>query len=331
MSGVPATNLTPGWPNRARFAFTLFDDTDLMTMVNGPPVYDLLADHGLRTTKSVWSFDPAGKRTTDGSSCEDPRYRAWVLSLQEAGFEVGWHGASDQPSTRARTIEGLDRFRDIFGHDPRVGADHVGNREAMYWGPRRLTGLRASLYRTGTALARPDRPATEGEVPTSPFFWGDVLRDRIDYWRNFTFHDIDTLRPCPVMPYHDPDRPFVNWWFASTHAPTLEPFLALLAPDRLDELEARGGACIVYTHLACGFAPDGRPDPRLAPALRGLADRHGWFPTVSQLLDHLRSQREVEAPITDRQRVALERRWVADQVRARAGQEARRVLSRVGR
>ena len=257
------------WPARSRFAFTIFDDTDLTTLTNGRPVYDLLTDLGLRTTKSVWTLAPDGRGRVGGQTCEDPDYRRWVTSVQDAGHEIGFHNATDEPSTRDRTILALDRFRELFGHDPRVGADHSGNLEAMYWGPHRLSGVRARLYAGFERTLRPHRRQGTGHVPTSPYFWGDVLRDRVDYWRNFTFAAIDVLDPCPVLPYHDPRRPYVPWWFASTHAPTASALVEALSPERLDELEASGRACILYTHLGAGAAPRWGARPTRAVGVRG--------------------------------------------------------------
>lgn len=319
----------PRWPGGARFAFTIFDDTDMMTMENGPPVYDVLTDLGFRVTKSVWPVGPDGPARLGGATCEDPTYLSWVRSLQEAGHEIGIHNASDHPSKRPTTERALDRFTELFGHHPRVGADHVGNREAMYWGPRRLTGIRSKAYHLGTAAIRPNRPGTEGEIPTSEYFWGDLLRDRIDYWRNFTFYDTNTLRACPDLPYHDPTRPYVNWWFASSHAPTVEPFLTLLAPENLDRLEAEGGACIVYTHLALRFTDDGVVDPRVVRTLEDVAARGAWLAPVSEVLDHIRAERAHDRPITNRQRSRMENRWILDQARARAGIEASRMVRRM--
>ncbi|QXC61492.1 hypothetical protein KSP35_01180 [Aquihabitans sp. G128] len=328
----------PSWPGGARFAFTIFDDTDMTTLVNGPPVYDVLTDLGFRITKSVWPVAPSGPPRTGGATCADRDYLAWVQRLQASGHEIGYHNASDHPSTRESTVAALDAFRDMFGADPRIGADHSGNLEAMYWGPRRLTGARSWLFDHASALARPERPEApgpaanprhfQGEVPTSPYFWGDVLRDRIDYWRNFTFTDVNVLNPCPQLPYHDPARPYVNWWFAATQAPTLVPLLDLLDPARLDRLEAEGGACIAYTHLGVDTAPDGRLDPRFAPAMERLAARPGWFTTASSLLDHLRERRGVDVPLDDAARRRMERRWLGDQLRARTGSEARKAIAR---
>lgn len=332
MGSGAATN--PSWPNGARFAFSVFDDTDMATLTTGPPVYACLDDLDVQVTKSVWTVAPKGPPRTGGSTCDEPDYLDWVLSLQAGGHEIGYHNASDFPSTRDETIAALDRFRDLFGADPRVGSDHSGNRESMYWGPRRLTGARAWLYDRATAFARPDQvPLADepeglgffsGHEPTSPYFWGDVMRERIDYWRNFTFSQLDLLQVCPSMPYHDAARPYVNRWFIATHAPSLEQFLDALSPARLDDLEASGGACIIYTHFGLDFAPDGRLDPRFVDAMTDLRRRPGWFAPTSAVLDHLKAHHGDAGPLTDRARRQLENRWIADHVRSRAWTELRK-------
>ena len=53
-----------------------------------------------------------------------------------------------------------------------------------------------------------------GHVEGDPYFWGDLCQARIKYYRNFIFRNINTLKCCPFMPYHDPQKPFVNYWFA---------------------------------------------------------------------------------------------------------------------
>ncbi len=44
------------WPNDHDFAFTIFDDTDFVTLKNIKPIYSFLNDIGLKTTKSVWTL-----------------------------------------------------------------------------------------------------------------------------------------------------------------------------------------------------------------------------------------------------------------------------------
>lgn len=313
------------WPDGKRFAFTVFDDTDLMTLANGRPVYDLLTDLGLRVTKSVWPLAPDGPGRVGGTTCADADYLRWAQGLQASGHEIGIHNASDRPSRRARTIEGLDRFRDLFGHDPRVGADHAGNTEALYWGPRRLSGVRARMYDGFEKVLKPHRTGYSGDQPTSEFFWGDECRARIDYWRNFTFSSIDVLDPCPMLPYHDAQRPYVRWWFGSTHAPTARHVVEALSTERLDALEASGGVCILYTHFGAGGARDGVVDPGVRARLEDLAARPGWFAPVSDVLDHLRATGH-GGVLDDGARRRMEWRWVSDQTRSRGAREVARRL-----
>jgi hypothetical protein len=302
------------WPGGKKFAFSIFDDTDLMTVENGRPVYDAFGRLGMRITKSVWPVAPAGPQRVGGSTCADPEYLDWVLSLQAAGHEIGYHNASDHPSTRHETIAALDRFEELFGAAPRIGADHAGNREAMYWGPKRLSGAWSPTYDLVQRAMRPDRPRFSGEEPTSEYFWGDVCRDRIEYWRNFCFDEIDLTRVGAVMPYHDPRRPYVNYWFTSTDASNPTRFFRYFDDEHLDALEGNGGVCIMYTHLGVGMAPGGRLDPRFEPALERLASRSVWVAPASEILDHLRAAGG-SSIITGVQRARLEAAWIADRVR----------------
>src|SRR5579859_5667634 len=63
------------WPNERQFAFTIVDDTDSATIQNVKPVYDLLTDLQMRTTKTAWVFHD-GSGEEQGSSCEQPEYLA---------------------------------------------------------------------------------------------------------------------------------------------------------------------------------------------------------------------------------------------------------------
>ncbi len=308
--GHPATR--PAWPGGRRFAFSIFDDTDRTTLENGPPVYDLLTSLGLRITKSVWTIAPRRAGTTGGGTCADPAYADWAKDLQAQGHEIGFHNATDATSHRQETRAALDRFRELFGHDPACGANHAGNREAIYWGPARLTGRRARWYDRLTHGQH--RGATEGEDEGSDLFWGDLCRDRVRYWRNFTFGAIDTLAAVPLMPYHDPARPYVNRWFAATEASNGDRLSALLSEANIERLAASGGACIVYTHLGSGCWQDGELHTGVEAGLRRVAGAGGWCAPVGEVLDHLEAQRG-PAVIDDRDRARLERRWLHHRVR----------------
>lgn len=302
------------WPDGNRAAFAIFDDTDNTTIENGPPVYDLLTGLGLRITKSVWPLVPTERQRVGGSTLGDPDYLEWVIGLQRSGHEVGFHNATDHPSLRADTMHALDRFEELFGSPPKVGADHSGNREALYWGPRRLSGVKAHAYSVAQKVMRPNRPTFSGEDPRSEYFWGDVCRERVTYWRNFCFDEVDLLRVSPKVPYHDPRRSYVNYWFTSTDGSNLPRFVRHLTDEKLDRLESDGGVCVMYTHLGLKFAVGGRVDPMFADAMARLSERKIWVAPVSEVLDHLRSQIG-DVILSDRERWSLENRWVLDRLK----------------
>ncbi len=201
------------WPNGKRFAFTIFDDPDGQSLEVSRIVYRFLADLGFRTTIAVWPLAARRQPNSGGETCANPQYLEHVRKLAANGFEVAWHNATLHTSTREETAEGFDRFRGYFGHDPMSMANHY-NGEALYWGPERLTGIRRSLYNLLTRFRAASRHF--GHVEGHPYFWGDICRNRIRYCRNFIFSDFNTLRMCPWMPYHDPQRPWVNRWFAGS-------------------------------------------------------------------------------------------------------------------
>lgn len=275
------------FPDGKEFAFTILDDTDDTTVENGRPIYDLLHELGLRTTKTVWPVAcPEGSDIYfAGQTMAEPSYREWALELQRRGFEITWHDATMESSRRERTVQGLEAFRDAFGDWPRLHPNHGQNRENIYWGGRRYLNpllrwaLDANFRRQGIVF--------EGEREDSPYFWGDLCRAHVRYVRNFTFREIDTLKADPWMVYRARHTPYVNAWFTTSDAPDAAAFRRLVTPAAVDRLRAQGGVCIVSTHLGKRFVRDGRVDPGVEDALRHVASLPGWFVPVTPLLDHL--------------------------------------------
>jgi hypothetical protein len=300
------------WPEGKAFAFSVFDDTDRSTLENAPRVYDLLGELGFRTTKSVWPIAGAGVPVVGGVTCEDRDYAAWAQALQRDGFEIALHNVAPQTSVREQTVHGVERFMELFGRAPSAHANHTGCLEAMYWGDQRLSGVNRAAY--NLLNRNRTRGVFAGHVETSPLFWGDVCRDRVKYVRNFVHSDVNTLSYCPAMPYHDPERPYVNHWFASTDGPDIESFVRTLAEANQDRLEAEGGACIMYTHFGSGFVADGRLDPRFERVMRRLSEKDGWFVPVTTLLDFLLEAKGRHV-ITAAERRRLERRWLVHKLR----------------
>ncbi len=300
------------WPDDKRFAFTIFDDTDSATLENVGPVYSFLAECGFHTTKSVWVVEGdrnLGKNA--GDSCERPGYLHWAQELQAQGFEIGFHNCTWHGLPRDEIRAALDKFAELFGHDPATAANHTGVADGIYWADARLTGCRRLLYNLLTR--RRNRGKYAGHIESSPYFWGDVCKHKIKYFRNFTFNDIDTLAACPFMPYRDPLKPYVNYWFASCDGHDVESFNRRVSEENQDRLESRGGACIMYTHFAKGFYADGKLNPRFQELMRRLSKKNGWFVPAAALLDYL-LQKNGGREITNAQRRRLEWKWLAEKM-----------------
>jgi len=301
-------------PSGKRFAFSVLDDTDDSTLENVEPVYAMLREYGLCTTKTVWPLDcPEGSHNFFAAdTLQDKSYLKFVHELADAGFEIAFHGATMESSRRERTLEGLAFLRDEFGQYPRLFCNHGQNRENLYWGSKRFhTTLLRILSRY---LMREQRDAYEGDTEGSQFFWGDVCQDVIRYVRNFTFERLNILAVDPVMPYHVASAPYVRHWFSTTDAPDVDAFNRALSGIRIDELEAAGGVCIISTHFGKGFVKDGRVNPLTASLLRRLAAKAGWFVPVSDVLDRLLAVGRGRT-LTQREMLRLELRFVAERIK----------------
>ncbi len=298
------------WPNGKQFAFTIFDDPDFDTAENVATIYSFLRDLGFRTTKAVWPVRGNGTPKIGGATCEDEQYLKWILNLKDQGFEIALHNVTYHTSTREETTRGIKTFHRLFGHYPHSMANHVGCDEGVYWGNARLSGLQKIVY---DVLHLGRRNVHQGHVETSPFFWGDLCRQNIKYVRNFSYGDINTLKACPVMPYRDPARPYVNYWFAASEGPRVESFNDRICEVNQDRLMSEGGACIMYTHLAAGFVEGGKMNRRFKSLMERLSSMNGWFVPVHTLLDFIQQVRG-EHTITRAERTALERKWLKHKI-----------------
>lgn len=301
-------NLVNQFPDNKKFAFTVFDDTDGSTVENVQPVYRFLAELGMRTTKSVWVLPNVAGARIVGATLAESDYCQFVTELQRDGFEIGLHNVRNFDATRELVQLGFERFQELMGCLPRTHCNHDTNRENLYWGAARLESraLR-KVYEVATRFRY--RSFYQGHAEVSPFFWGDICQRHISYVRNFVFDEINLDRVNPTLPYHDPNKPYVNFWFSSTEGGTVDSFCRNLSEANQDRLEAEGGVCIVYTHFAAGFCRRGELDAKFVGLMRRLAKKDGWFVPVAQLLDHLRVIRATAA-IPPSERALLERRWL---------------------
>lgn len=300
------------YPDGKEFAFTILDDTDDSTVANVRPIYELLRELGFRTTKTVWPLAcPEGSRNFFAAeTLADPAYREFVNDLRRQGFEITWHGATMESSDRERTLAGLEEFRSEFGSYPTIHPNHATNRENIYWGWKRYNTL---PIRTLARLAH-RRSRFEGDEETSRFFWGDLCRKHMQYVRNFTFYQVNTLRADSEMPYCLRETKYVNRWFSTSDAADVTQFLKLFTTERIDRLRQEGGVCILSTHLGKGYVRAGAVDPGVRKILEHIAGLPSWLATVGEVLIHLESRRSQ----TERNRLSLlrlEANHVTDRLR----------------
>lgn len=298
--------MTKVFPNGKRFAFTIFDDTDVATLGSIQPIYELLHELNIRTTKTVWPLDYKGDSPFAGSSSlEDREYCSYMQLLHARGFEIAFHGARMETSARDETARALRVFREAFGVGPTSYAAHALNRDNIYWGEDRF---RYRIWRAAyRLLSKREEPVYEGHVPGSDFYWLD-LAPEIRYVRNLTFDGINLSSVAPVFPYRTAGTPGVRAWFPSCDADNVEEFVYLLRQESQEELEESGGICILSTHFGKGFVRNGRVRDDARAVMEALSRRDGWFVPVTCLLDHLAETRGVQL-LKGKQLFGLEAKW----------------------
>jgi hypothetical protein len=300
------------FPDGKKFAFTICDDTDMATVANVKPVYDYLDSLGLRTTKTVWVL-PTNEPQDDpnlGESLSDSAYVAFILDLLEKGFEIALHGSRGGSSKRPEIIESLETYKNIIGQYPKIHINHFLNKDNLYWGAAKLNLLPLkALY----CLFKGEKEFY-GHIPESEYFWGDLARQHISYVVNFSFDDINIAAVNPFVPYHDPGKAYVNYWFHTSNGSNVNEFNELLRDENLDKLEREGGVCIVYTHLAYGFCSNGILNETTKERLRKLSSRNGWFVPAGEILDYLKRINRGSSELPLRQKVYIELRWVWEHI-----------------
>jgi len=294
------------YPDGKDFAFSVIDDTDYSTGPDIEPVYDLLYNLGIRTTKTVWisdqkhsnSFKQKEELDIDpvswGHSLDNDQYLRFVLALNEKGFEIALHGVTAGNDYRNEIIEGYEKFYRIFGRYPEMEILHAQNIENIYAGSYKLDNL---LLRWLERLI--DNSDYQGHIPGSEYFWGDICKKYIKYVR-LPFHtikEINLFNICSIFPFHDPRRPFVNFWFPNSDGSNFKAFMALTSRANIDKLIRQRGTTLIYTHFANQFThkTNGKYilKPEFIERMEHISKLNGYFATVTEILDRFLNLRNV--------------------------------------
>ncbi len=215
--------------------------------------------------------------------------------MQKRGFEIALHGVAAGNSYRSEIIDGIDTFKSIFGSYPNINVFHERNIENLYAGNYKLDFWPLKLLEKIT-----DDSDYQGHIESSPYFWGDIAKAKIKYMR-LPFHtipEVNTLKVNPSMPFHDPKRSYVNYWFASSDGADCQRFNRLLSDVNVRRLEKENGVCLIYTHFAKGFCYKKKGRYELNKEFVNVISNlcrypNVWCPTASELLDRLLACKKV--------------------------------------
>lgn len=268
------------WPKNKDFAFTIIDDTDYATVSNIKPIYDLLLNHNIVTTKTVWVYPTRNEYS--GECLLDDNYCKFILDLKSQGVEIALHSVGSGAFIREEIIEGFEIFKNKIGNYPKLHINHAKNPENIYWGNSSYNYI-LKFY----SWLRNSKEIFYGEKPESKYFWGDIAKTHIKYIRNKIHNGINTLSLDPLMPYRDKNKKYSNFWFSSSNGEDLNLFNKLITKENIDKLRDEKGLCIVYTHFGDGFVKDGKVDNEFQEKINYLATQNAWFAPASDILDYL--------------------------------------------
>lgn len=275
------------WPENKQFAFTIIDDTDHATFNNIKPVYDFLYEKNILTTKTVWVY-PSRDRFSGGCLTEKD-YSCFILDLKQKGFEIASHGVGSGVFNRKEILEGFEIYKKILGKYPDIHINHSKNPDNIYWGNQSFHFL-LKLY----SKLRNSKENYYGTDEKSEYFWGDFVKENIQYIRHWTCDQVNTLSFDPKMPFRDKNKKYANFFFSSSDGSDIEKFNKLVEKKNIDKLKKEKGLCVVYVHFASGFVREGVLDKEFQEKMIFLSEQNGWFVPASKILNYLKLQKKNE-------------------------------------
>ena len=298
------------WPNSKKFAFTIIDDTDNAVLSQIKPIYDLLLENNIFTTKTTWVFNSRNKYY--GDTLENEKYKQYLLYLSSRGFEIALHNVGSGNFNRKEILNGLSVFESVFGSPPKIQINHSNNADNIYWGRERFYGFIKRFYGTKRSSIE-----SFGSKKGSDCFWGDYVKKNILFIRNRTFNGINTLKYDKALVHNELGKEeFSNLWFSSSDGMDCKLFKKLLTKKNIDKLEKEGGCCILYTHFAYGFLnKEGDVDKEVLDIIKYLSTKQAWFAPASEILDYVyKDNLESGIEINKRYLKQLDRKWFVGRV-----------------
>jgi hypothetical protein len=282
---ITAKPLWTPYPYKAGFCVT--DDTDAATLTQVKTVYDHLLSINFVTTKTVWPFNPSEPSglpalpasILEGITLQDQQYLDYCKMLHENGFEISLHGASSGNNGSAATRAAFDMLDTEIGRSDTFIC-HAKNAENIYWNYR-VT----SLFPFRQLLKLLSSHECYGEDAASPYYWGDICKERINQIRLFRTRALNTLKKNPHMPYYSPEKPLVNGWFSATK----RSFHDCTSAEAQQKLVAENGLTVLYQYMHRYATKDGRLDENFKKNAESLAANPDIkIDTVSNTMQRLR-------------------------------------------
>lgn len=292
------------YPSGKTFAFTIVDDTDFATVKKIRPIYHTLHNLGFKTTKTIWMkkakrswrWELAQPQSENdyGETLENLVYRDFILDLHQKGFEIALHGITCGDDYRDEVIDGYEEFKQLFGAYPKMNIAHSQAKDNLYWGEDRFNSL---LIKKFWQIVVKNR--FEGAVKGNPYFWADICQQKTKYVRSWITNEINLLKINPSIPYHDPKKPFINFWFSSSNGATVREFNKLLTEQNLQRLIQQKGLCIIYTHFGVGFVTEENGiyqlNHKTGRILENIAQhKEAWLAPASVILDRLLLMKNID-------------------------------------
>ena len=264
---ITAKALWTPYPYKAGFCVT--DDTDAATYLQVKAVYDHLLSINFVTTKTVWPFppsEPSGvpalpSSILEGITLQDQEYLRYCKMLHDNGFEISLHGASSGNNVSDSTRKAFDVLDTEIGRSDTFIC-HAKNADNIYWNYR-VT----AMFPFRQLLKLLSSHECYGEDVASPYYWGDVCKERINQIRLFRTRALNTLKKNPHMPYYCPGKPLVNGWFSATK----RSFHDCTSAEAQQRLIAENGLTVLYQYMHRYATKDGRLDENFRRNAESLA------------------------------------------------------------